>query len=149
MSIKSIVNNLVIKYGTNCPFELAKHLGVEVIFEPLGKSWGYYSKHFRIPIIHINQDLSEGSQIFTCAHELGHVIQHPDTDTSFLKMHTLFSADKIEIEANTFAIELLLPDELFFEQGDSSYTIWYAIEANGVPLELVSLKTLDGNIFIK
>ncbi|MFJ8087457.1 ImmA/IrrE family metallo-endopeptidase [Lysinibacillus sp. NPDC095746] len=58
-----------------------------------------------------------------------------------MKNHTLFSTDKLEIEANTFAVELLLPDELFLEQdNDSCFTIYDAIKENGVPVELLSLK---------
>ena len=149
MSIKSIVNQLVKKYGTNNPFKIAKCMGILIVFEPLGNALGYYSKHFRVPIIHINQDKDKASQFFICGHELGHaVIQHPDTNTSFLKKHTLFSTDKLEIEANTFAVELLLPDELFSEQDYSIFTIYDAIKENGVPIELLSLKSVDGKILI-
>ncbi len=83
-------------------------MGILIVFERLGNALGYYNKHFRVPMIHINQDADRKSQIFICSHELGHAVQHPDTNTSFLKKHTLFSTDKIEIEANTFAVELLL-----------------------------------------
>lgn len=148
MSIKSSVNKLVEKYGTNDPFKIAKCMGILIVFEPLGNALGYYSKHFRVPIIHINQDADKASQFFICGHELGHAVQHPDTNTSFLKKHTLFSTDKLEIEANTFAVELLLPDELFLEKDDySCFTIYDAIKENGVPIELLSLKTVDGKKF--
>ncbi|MEY9975774.1 Zn-dependent peptidase ImmA (M78 family) [Lysinibacillus sp. RC79] len=148
MSIKSIVNQLVKKHGTNDPFKIAKNMGIIIVFEPLGNALGYYSKHFRIPIIHINQDADRESQFFICGHELGHAVQHSDVNTSFLKKHTLFSTDKLEIEANTFAVELLLPDELFFEQDDySCFTIYDAIKEKGVPLELLSLKSIDGKKF--
>ncbi|AVK95578.1 ImmA/IrrE family metallo-endopeptidase [Lysinibacillus sphaericus] len=148
-SIKSIVNQLVKKYGTNDPFKIAKYMGILIVFEPLGNALGYYSKHFRVPIIHINQDADLKTQIFICGHELGHAVQHPDTNTSFLKIHTLFSTDKLEIEANTFAVELLLPDELFAEKNDSCFTIFDAIKENGVPEELLSLKSIDGKNFYK
>jgi Zn-dependent peptidase ImmA (M78 family) len=148
-SIKSTVNELVKKYGTNDPFKLAKYIGILIVFEPLGNTLGYYNKNFRIPIIHINQDADRESQFFIVAHELGHAVQHPDTNTSFLKKHTLFSTDKLEIEANTFAVELLLPDELFVEKNDSCFTIFDAIKEKGVPEELLSLKSIDGKIFTK
>ncbi|OEC02154.1 hypothetical protein GY31_09025 [Lysinibacillus sphaericus] len=148
MLIKSIVNQLIEKYGTNDPFKLAEYMGVLIVFEPLGNTFGYYNKHFRVPMIHINENADRKLQIFICGHELGHYIQHEDINTSFLKKHTLFSTDKIEIEANTFALELLLPDDLFLEQNDSSFTIYDAIEEKGVPLELLSLKTIDGKKFL-
>ncbi len=142
-SIKSMVNQLVKKYGTNDPFKIAKCMGILIVFEPLGNALGYYSKHFRVPIIHINQDADMKSQIFICGHELGHAVQHPDINTSFLKIHTLFSTDKLEIEANTFAVELLLPDELFIEN-NNCFTIYDAVKEKGVPEELLSLKSIDG-----
>lgn len=86
-------------------------------------------------------------QFFIAAHELGHAVQHPDTNTSFLKIHTLFSTEKIEVEANTFAVELLLPDDLFLENNESSFTIYDAIKEKGVPIELLSLKSIDGKNF--
>ncbi|MGE7020455.1 ImmA/IrrE family metallo-endopeptidase [Solibacillus cecembensis] len=144
MSIKSIVNKLVKKHGTNDPFIIAESMGIIIVFEPLGNALGYYSKHFRVPIIHINQDADRKSQHFICGHELGHAVQHPNTNTSFLKRNTLFSTDKLEIEANTFAVELLLPDELFEVQNCSSFTIYDAIEEKGIPIELLSLKSVDG-----
>jgi len=145
MDIKKVVEQLVKKYGTSDPFELAELLGVVVVSESLGSIYGYYSKSHRTKVIHINENLPYEQQYYTCAHELGHVIKHPEANTAFLKKHTLFSTDKIEIEANTFAVELLLPDELFKEQGFcSAFTIYDVIEEKGVPLELLHLKTVDG-----
>lgn len=54
--------------------------------------------------IHINQDLTEEQQRFTCCHELGHIILHPGLNTPFLRENTLFSVSKLETEANRFAI---------------------------------------------
>ena len=54
-------------------------------------------------------------QRFTCAHELGHAILHPNASTPFLRSKTLFSVDKLEIEANTFATTLLIPDSAITE----------------------------------
>ncbi|WP_418534933.1 ImmA/IrrE family metallo-endopeptidase [Gallintestinimicrobium sp.] len=56
--------------------------------------------------------LSESEQRFACTHELGHVPLHPDANTPFLTKYTYLSVDKYEIEANKFALELLIPDEL-------------------------------------
>ncbi|KGR87556.1 ImmA/IrrE family metallo-endopeptidase [Lysinibacillus odysseyi] len=149
MLIKDKVKYLIEKYDTNCPFEIAKAMGIYIEYENLGNVLGYYSKHFRVPIIHINENASCKIQRFICTHELGHAVLHPDTNTSFLKRHTLFSNEKIEIEANSFAIEFLLPDELFTDQTNSYFTIYDAIEANGIPPQLVALKNIDGKIFIK
>lgn len=144
-NIKAKVEYLMEKYKTNCPFKIAKAMGIIIVYENLGNILGYYSKHFRIQFIHINQDANEAQRRFICAHELGHAVEHPDINTSFLKKNTLFSTEKIEVEANTFAVELLLPDELLKNLGD--YTIYDIFQVNGIPKEFVALKTMDGKNF--
>ncbi|MFJ7971273.1 ImmA/IrrE family metallo-endopeptidase [Psychrobacillus sp. NPDC096389] len=143
MDVKKIVEQLIKKFGTTNPFMLANLLGIMIVYEPLGSTYGYYSKSHRIKVIHINEFLSFQKQYFTCAHELGHAILHTEENTAFLKKKTLFSTDKLEIEANTFAVELLVPDDLFFTN-DSSFTIYDEIKEKGVPEELVNLKNIDG-----
>lgn len=140
-----IIGQLVKKYGTNNPFRLADLLGIVIVFEPLGSIYGYYSRSHRTKVIHINENLPHNKQFSTCAHELGHAVLHPNENTAFLKKNTLLSTEKIEIEANTFAVELLLPDELFEDQSIyCSFTIYDAIEEKGVPVELLSLKRIEG-----
>ena len=74
------------------------------------------------------------------AHELGHAIQHPKINCSFVKNYTLYSKNTFEIEANKFAAELLLPDEILIEyQGKTVDQI--AAYLNVIP-ELVKLKFL-------
>lgn len=147
-SVKAKVEHLIKKYGTNCPFEIAKMMGIQICYENLGNVLGYYSKHFRIQFIHINENVDELERRFVCCHELGHAVQHPDVNTSFLKKHTLFSSERIEIEANTFAVELLLPDDLLKDLKDKNYTIYEIFEAHGIPKEFVALKKIDGKIFL-
>lgn len=110
MNIKGNVEKLIKKYNTNDPFALADALGINIVFEELGNIYGYFDVHFRIKTIHLNSSISESSLPFVCAHELGHSVLHPDLNTPFLSTYTLFSIDKIERQANTFAVELLLPD---------------------------------------
>lgn len=99
------------KYDTGNPFDLAACLGIKVIFEDLGTINGYYNKQLRMKQIHINQNLPEHIQKLTCAHELGHALLHPNANTPFLRNSTFYSVDKLEIEANTFAAELLISDD--------------------------------------
>ncbi|MED4206561.1 ImmA/IrrE family metallo-endopeptidase [Neobacillus mesonae] len=125
-AITSRVKSLINKFDTNCPFKLANALGIVILYEDLGKILGYYSSHFRIKIIHINQNVDEGQQTFTCAHELGHAIFHPAANTPFLKKHTLFSTDRIELEAHLFAMKLLfsnINDTVSFDEAVKNYRI--------------------------
>lgn len=137
--IREKVKFLIKKYDTNCPFKLAKQLGVQVQYEYLGNILGYYSRHFRIPILHINESVGELQQKFICAHELGHFVLDPNANTPFLKKHTLFSTDKIEVRANTFAMELL------FANGDTerAISIYDVLEEYGLPKQLALLRSLE------
>jgi len=53
-----------------------------------------------------------------------------------MSAHTLFSVDKIEQEANKFAVELLLPDHIAREY----CTLFDAAKAHGIPAEVILLK---------
>lgn len=78
-------------------------------------------------------------QRFVCAHELGHAVLHPGLNTPFMKANTLLSTDRIEREANTFAVELLMPDDVIREYE----TIHQAAAVCGVPEEVVLLKRVN------
>lgn len=139
---KETARKLVKKYNTNDPFYIANRIGILVLFEPLGSIYGYYNYYKRIKMIHINDQLDETLQRFTCAHELGHALLHHDINTTFLKSKTFFSTEKIEREANTFAVELLMPDEYLYEFKNSLLTIYDAAEIFGVPREVCELKKI-------
>lgn len=109
-NLKDTILRLTKKYNTSDPFELADALNISVYFEVLGTINGYYNKPLRMKQIHINQNLNECYAKFTCAHELGHAILHPNASTPFLRSKTFLSVDKLEIEANEFAVNLLIPD---------------------------------------
>lgn len=139
MRVKKVtVETLIRNHNTNNPFYIAKEKGIIVLFEPLGDALGYYNFYVRHQMIHINRDAPSSMKTFICAHELGHALYHSDVNTPFLKKHTLFSADKIEREANLFAVELLLPDYLIQESGENSL---YALAVRyGIPQKLAELK---------
>lgn len=136
--INTKIQELINLYETNCPFALAKDLGITILYEDLGGNLGYYSKYFRMKFIHINQNISERKQQYACSHELGHAILHPDDNTAFLKNNTFFSTNKKEIEANAFAINLLFHEQFFDHE---TICIKEAIEEYGVPKELALLKS--------
>jgi|SRR5690606_6319750 len=139
---KETARKLVKKYNTNDPFYIANRIGILVLFEPLGSIYGYYNYYKRIKMIHINDQLDETLQRFTCAHELGHALLHHDINTTFLKSKTFFSTEKIEREANTFAVELLMPDEYLYELKDTELTIFDVAEMYGIPREVCELKKI-------
>lgn len=111
MDINEHVQILRSKFNTRNPFRLAKELNIDVRHEKLNKILGYSDKHYRIQSIHINTYAPEELHSFICAHKLGHAKLHPHINTPFLATQTFFSINKIEKEANQFAMALLLPDE--------------------------------------
>lgn len=118
MDIQNVISCLIKKYKTNDPFKIADMLNISIFYEELGTINGYYNKPLRMKQIHINDALSENMKKFTCAHELGHALLHPDVSTPFLRSQTLLSVNKMEIEANTFAVKLLIPDDIIRENRD-------------------------------
>ena len=145
-NLKDTILRLIKKYYTSDPFELADALNISVFFEELGTINGYYNKPLRMKQIHINQNLNDRDAKFTCAHELGHAVLHPDASTPFLRSKTFLSVDKLEIEANTFAINLLIPDETIVEIIDNqNCTLEYMSRMLGYNQKLIELrmKTFD------
>lgn len=137
-NIKDTILHLIKKYNTSNPFELADVLKISVFYEELGTINGYYNKPFRMKQIHINQNLNEYDVKFTCAHELGHAVMHPNASTPFLRSKTFLSVDKLEIEANTFAVNLLIPDEIIVE--NMHYTTEQLSRLLGYNQKLIELR---------
>lgn len=123
------------KYNTSDPFKLSKAMDIDILFEPLGGSMGYFSRLYRTAIIHINENLSYDRQLSTCAHELGHIVLHPNINTAFLKANTYYPTTKIEFEANEFMIEILL-----YQDNTKTITIEEITERYGVPRQLLYKK---------
>ncbi|MGM0942471.1 MAG: ImmA/IrrE family metallo-endopeptidase [Bacillota bacterium] len=132
MAIKKKVGQLVKKYGTSDPLKIAKDMGIEIIYENLGKSLGYFSSIYRTFIIHINEYIPYKKQLYRIAHELVHVVLHPDENTAFLKANTFCLTDKNEVEANMFAIELLFSNKKY-----KNLSFHQAIEDYGMPKQLL------------
>lgn len=142
--IKNDVIQLTKKYKTNNPYEIASAKNINVIQYDLHESiYGFYKYIRKNKFIYINSNLQHELKLFTCAHELGHAELHPRLNTPFLKANTLFTIDKIEVEANTFAIELLLPDKEIYEYIDTNLSIQEVCGIYGIPCDLAHLKTID------
>ena len=150
MWIKTIVEDLVDKYDTNNPFEIASAENIHVFEWNLNyEILGFYKYVRRNQFIYINSNISENEKLFTCAHELGHSQLHDKINTPFLKRNTLMSVDKIEKEANRFAVELLIPDQAIYEHANNGWLLHEVAESYGVPREVSNLKKLKDDFFYK
>lgn len=137
--IKKTVNDLVIRYQTRDPFCIACALQYQILFEHLGRVYGYFSCFNRTPLIHINRDIGESLWPFVCAHELGHSLLHAHTaGTHAFNDNSFLMNAGIEREANQFAVELLLPDEFLEDHPDMGiYNLCHLV---GIPKELAWMK---------
>lgn len=117
-NIHKIVSYYIKKFETSDPFQIAKDLHIELAIGDIGSRLGCYMYMKRHKCIFLNENLSESELRFVMAHELGHAILHPRQNCYFIRNRTFLSADRIEVEANTFAIELLVPDTEIIENPD-------------------------------
>lgn len=141
MWIKDTVEGITKKYKTNDPYEIIAAKNIILVERDMDEEiYGFYKYIRRNKFIFLNSLLNEPTKRFTSAHELAHVELHPKTNTPFLRSNTLLSVDKIEQEANRFAVELLLPDETIYQYEDTSMTIKEISQIYGVPEEVTHLK---------
>lgn len=115
MSIHSLAESIVKKYHTRNPFEIIKEKNVILVYAPLVDVRGFYQYFQRNHLIYIDENLSEHEKKFVCAHELGHMLMHKKANAVYMDTKTCFNTNKYEIEANTFASNLLIPDEVILE----------------------------------
>lgn len=135
---------LVRRCGTRDPFEIARQLGVEVLFCPdFGSMKGMYRVIKRNRFIFLNDGLTPQMQRIVCAHELGHDQLHRDlAKIGALQEFMLYDmSTRPEYEANIVAAEILLDSG---EVLDCVYRCGYTTEqiarAMETDINLVALK---------
>lgn len=114
MDIKRRVRNLEKKYGTRSPYKLCKMLKINILYMDLGEIKGIYKKVVTNKFIVINENLDDFCKEVVLAHELGHSLLHHSKEIQTLKDYDLFPNfnSQLEIEANIFAAELLIDDNI-------------------------------------
>lgn len=138
MDVRSVVGMVVKKYGTRSPYELSDLMGIQVHRCELGDIRGYYIKAYRIKQIYLNCNMERHEEEYVLSHELGHSVMHPDSNTPFLRKNTYFSVNKLEVQANKFAVELLIPDIFLLEHWQ--YTTDQIARITGYSRELIGLR---------
>lgn len=136
-NIKKVVTYYKKKFGTDNPFEIADNLGVLYQIGNIDFEGCYmFLKNHRY--IFLNQDLKDNEMKLVMAHELGHAILHRKENCYFIRNKTLLLNSKNEIEANKFAMELLLSDE--FLEENRCCTIGQISRMTGYPQKLIELR---------
>lgn len=118
---KAVLEKLLIKTSPIPIEKVARALGAQVRFSPFDDELsGMIHIKDSVPIIGVNSLHHPNRQRFTIAHELGHLELHKEIITSSIHVDKGFPAlmrdatsakgdERIEIEANQFAAELLMP----------------------------------------
>lgn len=138
MDIKKMANKLARQHHSRDPFEIIKGLNVILVFVPLVGVKGFYQYFQRNNLIYIDDSLPYHEKVFVCAHELGHMLLHKKQNAIFMDTYTGFNTQKYEIEANTFAVELLISDEIISE--NQEYTTGQLSRMLGYSENLINLK---------
>lgn len=140
MDIKARVNRLVRFYKTRDPFEMIKGMNIILVNYPLEGVRGFYQYFQRNNIIYLDEKLSDSERRFVLAHELGHMMLHKKSNAIFMDTRTQFNTSKYEQEANLFAMELLLPDQILDEYVADGLTIEQISRITGYYKSLVELR---------
>lgn len=142
--LSEVGERLVRRCGTRDPFEIARQLGVEVLFcDGFNSMKGMYRVIKRNRFIFINRDLTPQMQRIVCAHELGHDQLHRNlAKTGAIQEFMLYDmTTKPEYEANIVAAEILLDtDEVLDYVYSFGYTSEQIAKAMETDINLVALK---------
>jgi Zn-dependent peptidase ImmA (M78 family) len=143
VDISATVKRLIKYCGTDNPVRIARELGIQVMYQPLGGSkYGHYIRYKRVKVIIIDKDVVPPELfLFVFAHELGHAICTPNENTQWLDQYTLgINSSIVESKANEFAVKLLLNDGYLKEYPEIG--IHTLAQNKGIPEKLVYLKTI-------
>ncbi len=148
-NLTKVGDALVKRFKTRDPFEIAKGLGIEVLFcKGFGSLKGMYRVIKKNRFIFINADLSEQMKRIVCAHELGHDQLHRNlAKTGAIQEFMLYDmSTRPEYEANMVAAEILLDsDEILDYVFNYDYTVEQIATAMSSDINLVALKVAELN----
>lgn len=126
--------------GSRDPSIIAACAGIRIAILPLGEIAGNYKLIKRKRWIFVNDSIPQDSPFFqvVVAHELGHALLHRKENCAFIRSHTLLLTSGIEREANQFAAQLLISEDML-----SCYigcTKDQFCKCTGYPKELIELR---------
>ena len=145
--IQNVANKLIKKFDTRDPFQLCQAIGVEVFYADLGSLKGMYKYLKKNRFAVINENLDPFTKTLVCAHELGHDILHQNLARKVcLQEFILYDMkSRPEYEANLFASEILLPDDIIFNLARDGYDIKQISKELCTDINLIALKVSSMN----
>lgn len=144
--ITSIPRRLVMQYETRDPFQLAQRLGCYVKFINTRHQKGFCKVLLNNRFIFINQNMSLPMQRMTCAHELGHLFLHGEVlkqKKHFAEMELFNITDRLELEANQFAANILIDDAELSGLLKEGYDMVSIASQLGVNVNMLMVKLLS------
>ena len=145
--IQTVANKLIKKFDTRDPFQLCQAIGVEVFYADLGSLKGMYKYLKKNRFAVINENLDPFTKTLVCAHELGHDILHQNLARKVcLQEFILYDMkSRPEYEANLFASEILLPDDIILNLARDGYDIEQISKELCTDINLIALKVSSMN----
>lgn len=145
--IQNVANKLIKKFDTRDPFQLCQAVGVEVFYADLGSLKGMYKYLKKNRFAVINENLDPFTKTLVCAHELGHDILHQNLARKVcLQEFILYDMkSRPEYEANIFASEILLPDDIILNLARDGYDIEQISKELCTDINLIALKVSSMN----
>ena len=145
--IQNVANKLIKKFDTRDPFQLCQAIGVEVFYADLGSLKGMYKYLKKNRFAVINENLDPFTKTLVCAHELGHDILHQNLARKVcLQEFILYDMkSRPEYEANLFASEILLPDDIILSLARDGYDIEQISKELCTDINLIALKVSSMN----
>ncbi len=141
--IKEIVIGMVEVYGTRDVYKLVDKLDITLIKKYLrGTKGRFFRDMFENEYIFVSNNLSYEEEKIIIAHELGHLILHTNLSTSHYSSNKHLVKNKLEVQADKFAAELLIPDDVDFSGYDNLTTKQLSCHLK-VPEEFIKLKYKD------
>lgn len=149
MSIESVcreVSRLIKKHDEPNPWNMASAMGIIVAEYPMGTEAnsckGFFMYQSRMKHITINSELTDVLKRIILAHEIGHAVLHHEAAKmkAFHDFSLYDNSSRLEYEANLFAAEYLLDDELVKERLNEDGFFFSAAKELNVPPELLDFK---------
>ena len=146
--IKSKADYITRRFETRNPFEIAKWLGIEILFRnDFTELKGMYTVIKRKRFVFLNANLPEQVQTVVCAHELGHdaLHRHIAVNAAFQEFVLYDMRSRPEYEATSFAAHMLLEDNDIFSLAGDGYDIVQIAQKMNTDINLMLIKMHEMN----
>lgn len=137
-----MADGIIEQFNTRNIYEIVDGLNILLLKKHMfdNKQGVFLRDIFGNETITVDANLNEYQRRIVIAHELGHAILHTNLNVSYCTS-SLISNEKLELQANKFAAELLLEDNI--EDMYKHFTIKELAAIYNVPERLIELKYKD------